>query len=62
MLQKSPRYYVSSILDRKQSTLHAQKTMHFSEFYEQKYFEKVYLKLNLAQSTKQERGHLNLPT
>ena len=26
------------------------------EFHEQKYLEKVYLKLNLAQSTKQERS------
>ena len=27
------------------------------EFYEQKWVEKVYLKLNLAQSTKQEISH-----
>ena len=31
------------------------------EFYEQKYFEKVYLKWNLAQPTKQERSQ-NLST
>ena len=30
------------------------------EFYEQKYLEKVYLKLNLAQSTKQERPQISL--
>ena len=29
-------------------------TVMIFEFYEQKYVEKVYLKLNLAQSTKQE--------
>ena len=29
------------------------------EFYEQKYLEKVYLKLNLAQSTKQEWSKSN---
>ena len=28
------------------------------EFYEQKYLEKIYLKLNLAQSTKQESPQL----
>ena len=32
------------------------KTVVIFEFYEQKYLEKVYLKLNSAQSTKQERS------
>ena len=31
------------------------------EFYEQKYIEKVYLKLNLDQSIKQERSKYSLP-
>ena len=35
-------------------TIYLSEILMIFEFYEQKYFEKVYSKLNLAQSTKQE--------
>ena len=38
----------------KKTIYFSEKTVMIFEFYEQKYVEKVYLKLNLTQATKQE--------
>ena len=49
-----PHFQTSTARIKKKNYLFLWKTVMIFEFYEQKYLEKVDLKLNLTQSTKQE--------